>query len=80
MISDLMQGDLIFIKNGLSYLAKKYKYFENKVKLFVNFIQINDNDLFILINMENDIVKIFNIKTGEILEAYSYIFIGINKI
>jgi hypothetical protein len=75
-------GDLIFLKNEISYLARKYTYIGNGIKSFINFVNIEKNDLFIVIGKETEFsansIKILSLRTGEVLEAYPHIFIKID--
>ena len=74
-------GDLIILKNEISYLAKKYKYNQNE-KLFDSFITLNNDDLFVVMAKEDEFspnsIKIFNSRTGDLLEAYPHIFLKVN--
>jgi hypothetical protein len=74
-------GDLIFLKNEITYLARKYTYLEDGVKLFMSFVNIDSNDLFIAVAKEVEFspnsIKLLNLRTGEIIEAYPHIFIKI---
>lgn len=74
-------GDLIFLKDEISYLARKYTYLQDGVKLLINFVNIDSSDLFIVVGKELEFspnsIKLLNLKTGEIIEAYPHIFIKI---
>jgi hypothetical protein len=74
-------GDLIILKNEISYLARKYTYLKNE-KIFDSFITLNNDDLFIVTAKEDEFspnsIKIFNSKTGDLLEAYPHIFLKVN--
>lgn len=75
-------GDLLILKNEMSYLARRYRYLENNDKLFLDFQNIDDDDLFIVLKKINEFspnsITLFDTKNGFIIEAYPHIFVKIS--
>lgn len=75
-------GDLLILKNEISYLARRYHYLQNNDKLFLDFQNIDNDDLFIVVKKINEFspnsITLFDAKKGFIIEAYPHIFVKIS--